>query len=503
VCGRISSSPGPLYADRSNSGQVTAHFNTNLPSRDAIEAIPFRAILDINCFNSNVKSKYRFMFTTLQERAKALDDRLTNMGAEMITAFNMGDVTPVGVPNADKIKTIGRVCNDAHEGRVNKTSLLLEGNRHEAGGQRVELTVDALQSYSLFPGQIVGVEGMCPAGRKIVADSVCEGVQKPPMTHTASELLKFQYDDAKGQPLSVITAAGPFTTSANLDFHPLVDLLAIVRAKQPDVVILSGPFVDVNHPSVKNGMVQLETEDGDRVTVPFGNIFSEKFVPELERCFEEQPDLKTQFVLVPSLDDAFHDNVFPQPPFADREGGGKAVELAGAEGLLTGSLGLQYVESAGREGKKKSSFGGEEEKRVHCVSNPCTFKINDVVFGVTSIDPIMALNAQDASLKINRMDRMAQHLIMQQSYMPLFPVSSGSGRNVDLRHMDKFSMEVSVCGEGRMGGGGRTRRAKRSFRTRFTERASQNALHRTRFTERASQNALHRSRFTERASQNR
>ena len=285
---------------------------------------------------------------------------------------------------------------------------------------------------------------MCPAGRKVVASSICEGVPKPSNKTSAGDLLRMQYDTQNGEPLSVVTAAGPFTTNANLEFNPLVDLLAIVRAKKPDVVILTGPFVDVNHPSVKNGMVQLETENGDRVTVPFGNIFSEKFVPELERCYEEVPDLKTQFVLVPSLDDAFHENVFPQPPFADQqEGGGKPVNLPGAEGLVNGSLGLQYVEDAGRAGAAKRSSLDGDQKRVHCVSNPATFKINDVVFGVTSIDPIMALNAQDCSVGISRMTRMAQHLIMQQSYMPLFPVTAGSGRNVDLRHMDKYSMEVT------------------------------------------------------------
>ena len=35
------------------------------------------------------------------------------------------------------------------------------------------------------------------------------------------------------------------------------------------------------------------------------------------------------------------------------------------------------------------------------------------------------------------------HIIQQQSYMPLFPVPAGTGRNVDLRHMDKFSLPVT------------------------------------------------------------
>ena len=67
----------------------------------------------------------------------------------------------------------------------------------------------------------------------------------------------------------------------------------------------------------------------------------------------DHPDLPTQFVLVPSIDDAFHDNVFPQAPFKDRVENGESLDLPGAEGIVNGSLGLQYVEEAGREGQEQ------------------------------------------------------------------------------------------------------------------------------------------------------
>jgi DNA polymerase alpha subunit B len=75
------------------------------------------------------------------------------------------------------------------------------------------------------------------------------------------------------------------------------------------------------------------------------------------------------------------------------------------------------------------------------VSNPCTLKINEIVVGVTSLDPLASLNSSECSKDINRMARMAQHLIQQQSYAPVFPPPDNI--NVDLRHIDKFKMPVT------------------------------------------------------------
>lgn len=51
-----------------------------------------------------------------------------------------------------------------------------------------------------------------------------------------------------GSALSVMVAAGPFTTSDSLEYEPLEDLLRVVVARKPDVCVLAGPFVDANHP---------------------------------------------------------------------------------------------------------------------------------------------------------------------------------------------------------------------------------------------------------------
>lgn len=188
---------------------------------------------------------------------------------------------------------------------------MLEGSRHTAGGARIELDLSHLKAikspYSLFPGQIVAVEGMNTSGRKIVADRICEGAAHEPEQSTVKELLRFHHDDScqGGKPLKIMSVCGPYTTSDNLKYEPLTDLVNIVRAEKPDVVIMAGPFVDMRHKAVRSGQTMLQFQDGEEILVSFETFFANKVAGLLEDLFStEDESIATQFVLVPSLDDA-------------------------------------------------------------------------------------------------------------------------------------------------------------------------------------------------------
>ena len=320
--------------------------------------------VDGSDYKCNVDKKYRYMFTTLPERARALDQRLTKMAGEMEKKYGMDNVSAVGVPCTEEVQVVGRICNEAHEGRINKTSVVLEGDRGNAGGARIDLSLEALKTYSVFPGQIVGIQGLNPSGRKMVAKKICEGVSKPMVKSKAGELMKLQYDDRNGQPLSVFAASGPFTTSGDLEYAPLVDLLAVASRLQPDAVILTGPFVDANHPLCKDGEVNLSDSDGNMIPVSYETVFQEKVAREIEIFFDEGPACPTQFILVPSLEDAFHDNVFPQPPFADRIKGGIVADIPGGEGIKFGTLGIEDIEDVVKQKQPqvRIGWGGSESK---------------------------------------------------------------------------------------------------------------------------------------------
>ena len=135
---------------------------------------------------------------------------------------------------------------------------------------------------------------------------------------------------------------------------------------------------------------------------------------------------------------------YPQAPLQDRiKNGGTGLDLPGAEGFETGTLGLQHVETAGRAGQ-------DTHQRIHCVSNPCTIKVNEVVIGVTSTDSIFHTSKAETNANLapgTRLRRIAQHLLQQRSYYPLFPPEEGV--NLDLKRMQQWTMpckpDILVC----------------------------------------------------------
>lgn len=193
---------------------------------------------------------------------------------------------------------------------MNATSVVLEGSRKFSGGARIELDLSSLQSpstsYSLFPGQIVAVEGHNTTGMKLVAERIIEGAAHAPQETAASDILKFHYHNSlqDGEPIRIITAAGPFTTSNNMDYEPWEDLMGTVLSLKPDVVILTGPFVDMRHKAVSTGETTVPFEDGTEAFVSYEVLFATKISALIEELYDSHKDCFTQFVLVPNLFDA-------------------------------------------------------------------------------------------------------------------------------------------------------------------------------------------------------
>jgi DNA polymerase alpha subunit B len=75
------------------------------------------------------------------------------------------------------------------------------------------------------------------------------------------------------------------------------------------------------------------------------------------------------------------------------------------------------------------------------VSNPCTLKINELTIGVTSSDVLFHISSDECNANLppgTRMTRIAQHLIQQRSYYPLFPAAKGA--SLDLGKANQWEM---------------------------------------------------------------
>lgn len=108
------------YGERTNAGQVLVTFNPNdLPASEATgEVSKTQRCVVSSSFPTNVEKPYRHMFTTLEERANALDFHLNKLGEAMVKRYDIGKddgiaaLEAIGVPRQDEVCCIGRICNE-------------------------------------------------------------------------------------------------------------------------------------------------------------------------------------------------------------------------------------------------------------------------------------------------------------------------------------------------------------------------------------------------------
>ncbi|KAF9620472.1 hypothetical protein IFM89_013089 [Coptis chinensis] len=261
---------------------------------------------------SRPESGCRFMYDKIEDKFNSLENRIRRLTTAFVASGLYEESVDPTMASQKSAFSVGMISCDG-EGRLNEKSILLQGSVEQSGGQRVRLDLQKLTQYSFFPGQVVGVEGHNPCGHCLVASkvfdsfpfSVSPDVEFPPAKKQAMDH-EFQPDSPSSTPekLSLVIAAGPFTTTDNLLFEPLVELLAYATRKQPQLLMLLGPFIDSEHPEIRKGTI-------DR---SFDDIFHSDILRRLQD-YAKYMGSAARVVLVPSLRDAFHDFVFPQPAF--------------------------------------------------------------------------------------------------------------------------------------------------------------------------------------------
>lgn len=142
--------------------------------------------------------------------------------------------------------TWGRVRCDM-QGKLNKVSTELEGifpYRDLIGDMKIKSNVvpvdlSKVAEYSIFPGQILAVEGTNITGNLLEAKNVFSNGYAIP-----SNAPKLKTD------INIMIAAGPFTAIDDLSYEPLINLLDRIKEEEPHVLILIGPFVEYTHPQI-------------------------------------------------------------------------------------------------------------------------------------------------------------------------------------------------------------------------------------------------------------
>ena len=82
----------------------------------------------------------------------------------------------------------------------------------------------------------------------------------------------------------------------------------------------------------------------------------------------------------------------------------------------------------------QAPFGVDRQlpKDVLCYPNPVTFSINELTVGISTNDILMHLSREEVSrrgpndIAVDRMARLAEHVLQQRHYYPLFPPAIGA-----------------------------------------------------------------------------
>ncbi|XP_004437654.1 PREDICTED: DNA polymerase alpha subunit B isoform X1 [Ceratotherium simum simum] len=360
-----SATPSQKYNSRNNRGEVVTSFGSvqgmSWSGRGGAGNLSLKVL---GCPES-LTGSYKSMFQKLPDIREVLTCKIEELGSELKEHYKIEAFTPVLVPAQEPVTLLGQIGCDSN-GKLNNKSVILEGDREHSSGAQIPVDLSELKEYSLFPGQVVIMEGINTTGRKLVATKLYEGVPLP--FHQPTE------EDGDFEQSMVLAACGPYTTSDSITYEPLLDLIAVINRDRPDVCILFGPFLDAKHEQVESCLL----------TSPFEDVFKQC----LRTIVEGTRSSGSHLVFVPSLRDVHHEPVYPQPPFS------------------------------------YSDLPHEDKKRVQFVSEPCSLSINGTIFGLTSTDLLFHMGAEEISSSSgtsDRFSRILKHILTQRSYYPLYP----------------------------------------------------------------------------------
>lgn len=356
--------PNSSFSGRQNKGGLAASFagvdSAKFTGRSQIEAI-----IDIHPKYKIFEQPYRWNYNTDAEIQAELENRIQLLSTLQIERTH-GDTKmslPVENPSKQTIyTTVGMISSSDDYGPLHPREVLLAPLTRTS--ERLDLL--GVPNASLFRGQVVSVEGVNPQGKRLIVQRLETNASADPRMLSDAEVALRSHE------LHIMVASGPFSMGDDMSYEPLNELLKQVEKRQPRILILCGPFVDIEHPSIVSGSLE------QSFTTVYNNVMQKI----------EDTVLKLKYnisvIIVPSLKDATHQAVIPQPPL-------KRPEESSASFMF--------------------------------VPNPCILNINSLHFAIATPDILAHLH--DNCLIYGTATKpevsLSSFLLHQQSLYPLYP----------------------------------------------------------------------------------
>ncbi|NXT38929.1 DPOA2 polymerase, partial [Pelecanoides urinatrix] len=165
--------PSQKYTARGSRGEVVASFGSvqgpSWSGRGGRGCTP-------KLFGSpeeNLTKSYKFMFQKALDIREALCWRIEELGDALKNHHHLEDFASALLPAQEPVTVLGQIGCDSN-GKLNAKSVVLEGDRERSSGGQIPLDLSELKEYSLFPGQIVALEGTNSTGKKMVVSKLYE-----------------------------------------------------------------------------------------------------------------------------------------------------------------------------------------------------------------------------------------------------------------------------------------------------------------------------------------
>lgn len=364
------------------SNQILESFNSEIiPNKET--TILNKNIKIIANFNPK-KYKYRTMNLKLLEIADYLDEKIDNITQIIADKYNIEEnqFSDPTRQSQSEIYTVGRIVPDsplASSSDLNLDSLFLETSRSIGFGCRIHLDLSEISKTSFFSGQIVAFRGINQTGNTF---KVLENLKIPylgSVSYTFDEIDNFS-NIVGDNNLKIISTSGPYHSKNSLDFTILQNFVNHINLNiKPDVIIMSGPFIDINSiPNILNNNF-FNTDDNLDDLKNLDDLLISFISPILN-----QINCQRIIILPHNNDISIAHTPYPHAPFNRK------------------NLGLN--------------------KNFKCFPNPSLFNINELSFGISNADILKDLkDVITKNANSNRIERIIEHIIQQRQFYPVNP----------------------------------------------------------------------------------
>jgi len=149
----------------------------------------------------------------------------------------------VALPSQDDVWICGRVFSESAESnKLTEHNVMLQGSYVCSNSQAISLNLSGCEEFSLFPGQMVLVNGRNPDGKRFLCKKIVEPgfVTAPACNGSQNYSINIKLETNEN--LTVMAAAGPYMTHGGLQLTNLNLLVDMAKAKNVHALILVSFF---------------------------------------------------------------------------------------------------------------------------------------------------------------------------------------------------------------------------------------------------------------------